>query len=103
MSLYAYLTCPETRQMIFLGKAVWTTGDDSRQVSYFHLGPRETAPNSQQEELSRAVWRFLADHAGKELRVLLENELKDEGEYVVIGGDSKDDIPFDEYLKDWPG
>jgi hypothetical protein len=103
MSIYAYLTCTEARELIFLGKAVWTTtADGEKRVSYFHRGPEEAPPSSRNELLSRAVWKFLAVNTGKELKVLLEDELPD-GEYVCIGGDSREDISFEDYLRDWPG
>jgi hypothetical protein len=25
------------------------------------------------------------------------------GEYTTVGGDTLDDVPFDDYLRDWPG
>jgi hypothetical protein len=85
---------------IRLGKAV--RGEDGT-IRYFHRGG--SLPNSRQLEPTRALWKFLADHAEHPLRVLMPGvpEYERLDDFVEIGGDRIVDIPFEEYLRDWPG
>jgi len=84
-----------------LGKAV--RGPD-RSVRYFHRGPSQP-PNSQKLDLTRALWKFMADRVSHQVEVLLDEDSRfDEvAAYVDIGGAQTIDRSFDEYLKDWPG
>jgi hypothetical protein len=102
VSRYAYLACEPCRVKLWLGKAVF--GDDER-LRYFHIGSDESEPNSHRLELNRALWKLLADHAGHPLRVVVEGDAAyaELGEYTTVGGDTLDDVPFDDYLRDWPG
>jgi hypothetical protein len=103
MSRYANMVCFDCRQRLWLGKSVYKPG--SQGVAYFHLGPADTPANSKQEKLTRALWRFLAEHASHQIRVVVEGVDDDDvdDEYAQIGGDRAMDISFDEYLKDFPG
>jgi hypothetical protein len=104
MSRYAYLICKDAKEMIFVGKAVFDS--DGRTVNRYHQGSAEEPPNSQRETLNRVLWRFLARNAGKQLEILMDEDLDylaELGEYREIGGDSEKDIPVEEYLRDWKG
>ena len=48
--------------------------------------------------LNKVLWRFLAEHARKELRVAFSGEFNDD-EYQHIG---TSDIEGENYVKDWP-
>ena len=104
MSVYGYLVCAECRHFLWLGKAI---RPDGQKVDYFHLGPASDPPNSQQQLLTRALWRFLADHCGHQLRPLLEWDLDPfiaEGDvYIEIGGDRTSDTSLEDYVRDWRG
>lgn len=100
MSQYAFLTCPESGLMIWLGKAVFREG--AKEVEFFQIQRESDPRNTERELLTRAVWKFLADHVGKELRVKFDWEMDsaDEfGSYREIG----EDIPFEDYLSGWRG
>ena len=99
MGMYGWLVCEDDRIRFWLGKA-YRLGD--RRVGVFQRGD---GPNAAKPELTRALWKFLADHAGHTLRVLTDDdpaydELED---FVEVGGDTIHDIPFSTYLQDWPG
>jgi len=99
MSTTGWLACTACSTCLFLGKAIG--GADDR-VAYFQDG---YVPNSEQRDRTRALWKFLADHATHPLLVLLPgvpgyNHLDD---LTEIGGDRVGDIPFDDYLSGWPG
>ncbi|MFF5218953.1 hypothetical protein [Micromonospora sp. NPDC000442] len=54
--------------------------------------------------LNRAAWRFLARHATHELPIVVGPPYdRDIDRYVEIGGRRPDDVPFDDYLANWPG
>ena len=99
MSVSGWLACPHCATCLALGTA-YRLGN--QRVGYFQDG---YAPNSAQPELTRALWKFVADHASHPLRVLLPGTpgYDDLDHFREIGGDEHDDIPFAEYLKDWPG
>src|SRR5262245_58989244 len=102
MSIYAYFTCPECMVCVWLGKVVYP-GD---RPSEFRVGQREDPPNSRNDTLNRVFWKFLADHAGHTMKVLIEGDKDFEKvieDYVEIGGDETTSISFDEYLKNWKG
>lgn len=104
MSRYAYLVCKDSKEMVFLGKAVFSS--DGRTVDRYHRGTAEEPRNSQRETLNRVLWRFLAKNAGRQIEVLTDeglDQLPGLDEYREIGGDSEDDIAVDEYLRNWNG
>jgi hypothetical protein len=104
MSRYADLVCIDCKVSLWLGKAIFR---EDNSINYFKIGDQEDPPNSQRLELNRAIWKMLADHAGHNLRVIVEGEpdedILEDDAFVEIGGDTINDISFDEYLKDWPG
>ncbi|APR87441.1 hypothetical protein A7982_12790 [Minicystis rosea] len=103
MSRYGHLACSECRTHLWLGKAVWTEDD---KVSSFHRALGDCPSNAEQAALTRSLWKFLADHAGHPLRVLVEGEAGYEAiddAWVEIGGDATNDVPFDRYLAGWKG
>ena len=102
MSQYGYLGCRSCRVKLWLGKAVLA---DDGSVRYFHIGSGESEPNSHRLELNRALWKLLADHARHEFVVVIEGDpaYAELGAYATIGGDAIDDVPFEEFLRDWPG
>ena len=99
MSLSGWLACTDCAVCLGLGTA-YRLGDE--RVGYFQDG---YARNSAQPDLTRALWKFLADHATHPLRVLMPGMpgYDDLDDFREIGGDEIRDVPFDEYLKDWPG
>jgi len=95
MSIYARFVYHDCKQMFWLGKVI----HDNYQPIFFHIGS-DLAPHWQREELNQIVWKFLADHTGHRLQVLMEHDMTDEFyNYQEIG----DDISVQEYLKDWRG
>lgn len=111
MSRYAKFICLDCQVYLRLGKAVYT---DYHHINYFHRGPLEGPQNSESPDLTRALWKMLAEHAGHELRVGVEDDTAhgsiyntravEEGFQEIGGYDPEtNDISFEDYLKDWPG
>ena len=106
MSRYAVLVCSDCKVQLWLGKAIFEDGPE--QPSRFQIGGSTgdgESLNSENRILNKVLWKMLADHAGHSIRVLVEGKA-DYGthyEYVEIGGDTKRDISFEEYLNDWLG
>jgi hypothetical protein len=104
MSRYTEFACLDCKVYLFIGKAVVQGGTNA--IWCFARGGIESPPNSQQPELTRSLWKMLADHAGHNLRVVVEGSPDEDlvtEDFVEIGGDRNTDISFEEYLKDWPG
>jgi hypothetical protein len=102
--MFAYFACIDCKVYLFLGKAI-VRGE---RVSYFHIGGPSSPRNAARPELTRSLWKMLADHAEHNLRVALQGDetfarIAEDEEFVRIGGDTDTDITFEEYLKDWPG
>lgn len=89
----AYLICPETKKLICLGKPI--RSKDHRVVYYSQRPDRH---NQEIPLLNRVLWKFLAEHAHKELRVVFDGEfIEDEYEYI-----STSDIEAEDYVRNWP-
>jgi hypothetical protein len=102
MSRYAWLICEEAKQMIWLGKII-SSGDASD--VFFHIGDEIAPPNSQNQVLMKGIMKFLAQHIGKALRVIPEEELEtitDES-FIEIGNDPAMGILLSEYVKRFSG
>ncbi|WP_156040792.1 hypothetical protein [Chondromyces apiculatus] len=101
MSLSGWMACHTCRTTLWLGKAV----HKNYQVIRFHAAVQDVPLNSDNTELNRALWKFLADHARHNIQVIVEGDqvYLEIGEYVEVGGEQYGDIPFDEYLKGWGG
>lgn len=101
MSRYAYLTCAECSVALWLGKAICKGG----KVERFHIGQEGDPVNSLNSTLNRVMWKFLADHAGHAIRVIVEGDagFDDIGDYKEIGGDEVTSISIDDYLRGWTG
>lgn len=99
MGQYAYLGCRECQLVMWLGKTIYNSDG---KPSYFAIAEQLTSTHI---ETIRSVIKMFAECAGHDLRVVIEGdpELDEFMEFREIGGDSIDDISFDEYLKDWPG
>jgi hypothetical protein len=91
----AYLICAETRKLIWLGKPIRPTSDPGRVIFYSQNASRE---NYEVPLLNKVLWKFLAEHAHKELGVVFSGEFVDD-DYEHI---STDDVEAEEYVKDWP-
>jgi hypothetical protein len=91
----AYLICPEAKKLIWLGKPIRPDKGSNRVSFYSQNASRD---NHEDPLLNRVLWRFLADHAHKELRVVFSGKFVDD-EYEHI---STSDIEAEEYIKDWP-
>ncbi|MFI7022688.1 hypothetical protein ACIBMZ_08220 [Micromonospora sp. NPDC049900] len=101
VSKTGHLACFRCRERLCLGQAVRDAGG---RVLFFHHGGPEAPANSQQPVLNRAAWRFLARHATHEMPILVGPPYdRDIDGYVEIGGQRPDDVPFDDYLANWPG
>jgi hypothetical protein len=102
MSIYAELVSHQQKRTLFLGRVV----RDSGKVNWFSSGPEYYPPNSEQPELTKALWKFLTDTAGETLVVKTEGDpgYDATAEYQEVGGDPEDgDISFDEYLHGFTG
>jgi len=95
----AYLICPETHKSMWLGKAIRVRQSDGTEtVNYFHQGAYDDPPNYENEMLNKVLWKFLAEHTHKELRIVFSGEVDDES-FDRVG---TDDVEADNYLRDWP-
>lgn len=100
MSIYAYLSCHDCRQHLWLGKAIHR---EFRPVA-FHIGGPDQPLHWARQQLNQILWKFLADHTGHRIDVRLENQMTTEMfDYQEIGGDAEKDISAAAYLEDWPG
>ena len=96
----AYLASPDTCKVLYLRKAVGPRPNrfrKGRTVQYYHADPKGGPLNHEQELMNKAVWEFLAEHAGKEIKIAL-GEL----ELYEIVGDNEDSIWQESYTRDWP-
>ncbi|MGW0503839.1 hypothetical protein [Micromonospora sp. NPDC003241] len=101
VSKTGYLACFRCRERLCLGQAVRDVGG---RVLFFHRGGPEAPANSRQPVLNRAAWRFLARHATHEMPILVGPPYdRNIDGYVEIGGQRPDDVPFVDYLANWPG
>ncbi|GAA0897001.1 hypothetical protein GCM10009557_71380 [Virgisporangium ochraceum] len=99
MSISSYVVCPSRKLILALGKRL---SDPNGTVIGFSIGEHFTADDP---ERTRALLKFLADTAGETLVVKFSDDPEFEhiAGYREIGGDTYDDIPFDEYLRGSPG
>jgi len=99
--MFGVLVCEACRLTLTLGDAIRRP---SGEVIAFD-GALEKPVDGELPELTRALWKFLADHVGHRLRVASnwDDDFEELAGYVEIGGDELDDIPFEEYLDGWPG
>jgi hypothetical protein len=96
MSIAAYLVCPSREMSIFLGKRLRHRDGP---IFGFSVGP---AMAEEDPEHCAALFAFLADTAGEQLRVALsyEDDFEVVAGYRMVGGDAEDgDIPFADYLR----
>lgn len=103
MSRYGYLVCYDCQIHLTLGKYVRGQGDAA---AFFHSGDEGHPANSEQPELTKALWKFHADHQPHSIKVLLSGdaEFEELGDIAEIGGDRPlTDVSFETYLRDWPG
>lgn len=104
MSRYARLVCEDSREYIFLGKAIGSA--DGADVRGFWIGALDPVKPFESELYNRVLWTFLARNARRNLRVVLDYQ--DDFEvwhgFREIGGDDHGDISFEEYLASnpWP-
>ncbi|HYU14560.1 MAG TPA: hypothetical protein VEL05_00745 [Candidatus Acidoferrum sp.] len=101
MSRYGYIACHDCKIDIWLGKALFANG---RPVA-FHVGQETDPPNSRNELLTRALWKFLAEHAGHHVSILVEGTPGFEAlaDYGEIGGDVEGDVSLADYVRDFSG
>lgn len=99
MSRYGYLACHDCEVILWLGKARFA-GD---RVVAFHAGADAT-PNPENTLLTRALWKFLATHAGHPIATQVEGapDFDKIAEYREIGGDMEGDVSLEEYVSDPP-
>jgi hypothetical protein len=104
MSAFAYLLCPEKKMMLGFGKPLREALPDGTIHTFaYHIGPETEPKNSERIDLTKALWKFLAETRGCALIVKTEYEMTDEeNAFVEIGGDvPPKDISFEDYLRDW--
>lgn len=95
----AYLICPETKKEMWLGQPIrFFDANGAEQVAYYHQGPSGGALNHEIEAVNKLLWRFLPEHAHKELRVVFSGEYEDEEFERVPGGE----LELEEYVRGWP-
>src|SRR5215472_15018290 len=88
----AYLICPETKKYMWLGKPIRSDGDF---VDFYSQNP--CRHNHDNPLLNKVLWKFLSEHARKELRIVFSGEfIEDEFEAIWTS-----DIEAENYLKDW--
>lgn len=91
----AYLICKDTKKLIWLGKPIRSESEPDRVIFY---SQNATLDNHDNPLLNRVLWRFLAEHAHRELRVVFSGEYDDD-EYEHI---RTSDIEAEDYVRDWP-
>ncbi|RAS63657.1 hypothetical protein C8D87_10658 [Lentzea atacamensis] len=98
MSESAWLVSDAHRVQLGLGEPIRL---EDRTVDHFHDGSQ----NSRNSDLTRALWKFLADHGDQPLRVVFGHspECTKTAGRRMIGNDAAEDIDFPEYLRDWHG
>lgn len=90
----AYLVCPETKKILWLGKPIRPLG----KTDVIFYSQTAECNNHDRTLLNKVLWEFLAEHARKELKVLFSGEFVDD-EYEHV---STWDIEAEEYVRDWP-
>jgi|SRR6516162_10641800 hypothetical protein len=88
----SYLICPETNKYIWLGKPIRS---DSDTVIYYSQNAYHY--NHEEPLLNKVLWKFLAEHAHKELRIVFSGEFV-EDEYEAAW---TSDIEAENYVEDW--
>jgi len=103
MSISAYLVCPSRKLTLGIGKPL---REPDGTIRKFAMGNETFPPNSEQLDLTKALWKFLADTAGEPLYVKFsgDEEFETIAGYPQVGGWAEDgDIPFEDYLRGWSG
>ena len=108
MSRTGFFVCFDCKVRFFLGQAVMRKEDSGKPKAMpllYDKGLKTARRNSEDRDMTRTLWKMLADHSRHDLRVVVEwDEDYDAAiAYPEIGGETFDDIPFKEYLKDWDG
>ena len=105
----AFLISNQTRKSLWLGKAIRFDNEDGTEtVQYFHRGswngpvshPVPILLNHENPILNKVLWKFLAEHARKDLHIVFAGEF-DEDEYERVGS-GDDEVEIAEYLGAWP-
>jgi hypothetical protein len=94
----AYLTCFETKKAVWLGKPIRFQEAGVARVEYYNRLANED--NHANLVLNKILWKFLAEHAKMELKVLFSGDF-DEEEYEEVAT-GFDDVKTDLYLEGWP-
>jgi hypothetical protein len=93
------MMCHDCKQHVWLGKACRIEGKP-----FFHIGDPAQPPNWKQPQFNQVIWKFLADHCSHHLDVRRDDDMTDDMfGYQAIGGDSSNDLTFDQFLSGWPG
>ena len=73
--------------------------------AYFHIGEEEDPPNSQNPILTKAIMKFFAQHIGKSIEIINEEEIDEiaSDDFVEIGNDPALGIVFSEYIDQFEG
>jgi hypothetical protein len=98
MSESAWLVCDTHKVSLGLGKPV---RNPDHSVNYFYAGSQ----NSANSDLTKSLWKFLANHADHQFRIVssYDDDFEAIAGYRLIGSDSIEDIDFPEYLRGFPG
>lgn len=104
MGAYAFLVCDETREYLFLGRAIHGNAEMSDTITSFYIGSIAPREPFEDVELCRVLWTFLAVTARRRLQVRVDYSDDTSGlvEYSQIGGDEPGDISYAEYVRRHP-
>ena len=96
----AYLICKDSKYALWLGKPIRTVAleKSAERVVFYHRGPKDGIYNHEDPLSNKTLWKFLADNAHKELRVVFSGEFN-EDEYEHIGSG---DVETENYVHGWP-
>ncbi|KZM68545.1 hypothetical protein [Nocardia terpenica] len=102
MAEYAYLISRSSKTLLALGKAVKKADG---KVNYFSREDGKGGRNSENALLTKALWKFIAEHGYDGVEVVSDDDPDFEtiAQYRQTGGDTMDDITLEQYLEGWPG
>ena len=96
----AYLICPETRMSLWLGKPIrLEDADGTVRTRYYHCGYENGPLNHENSFVNKVLWKFLADHAHRKLKIVFSGECDEEAYETIL---PVDDGEAREYIKGWP-
>jgi hypothetical protein len=102
MSTSGWFTCLDCRVTLWLGRGIPIPGAEiSQGVARFVLPDASSICDAQGGLVARVVWQMFADHVRHDIVIQLDRDLaieRDLARIREIGGDTVDDVEFDDYL-----